>query len=114
APRRLHPTIMEVRMRPSRVFAATLFALSLSTISARAEDIPPTSSSPCVEQCATTAKAAFEACGAGGGTLDQCRQAAEAQYLQCTAGCPSAPPPPTGATPCLEQCGAQAQQAFQA
>src|SRR5439155_1187020 len=46
--------------------------------------------------------------------LEACRQAAEAQYLQCSAGCPSAPPPTTGGTPCLEQCGAQAQQAFQA
>ena len=101
-------------MRPSRVFAATLLALALSTMSARAEDPPPTGPSPCVQECATAARAAAETCQAGGGTLEACRQAAEAQYLQCTAGCPSAPPPTTGGTPCLEQCGAQAQQAFQA
>jgi len=45
-------------MRPSRVFAATLLALALSTMSARAEDPPPTGPSPCVQECATAARAA--------------------------------------------------------
>src|SRR5439155_1712632 len=83
APRRLHPTTTDARMRLSRVFAATLLALALSTMSARAEDPPPTGPSPCVQECATAARAAAETCQAGGGTLEACRQAASAQYLQC-------------------------------
>ena len=99
-------------MRPSRVLAATLFTLALSAVPVAAEDSPPPPSSPCVQQCTTDAKTTYMSCVAGGGSGEQCGQAARAQYLQCTAGCPTPPPPPPSGTPCLEQCGAQAEQAF--
>ena len=99
-------------MRPSRVLAATLFTLALSAVPVAAEDNPPPPPSPCVQQCTTDAKTTYMSCVAGGGSGEQCGQTARAQYLQCTAGCPTPPPPPPSGTPCLEQCGAQAEQAF--
>ncbi|TMB50399.1 MAG: hypothetical protein E6J56_21855 [Deltaproteobacteria bacterium] len=99
-------------MHPSRVLAATLFILALSAVPVAAEDSPPPPSSPCVQQCTTDAKTTYMSCVAGGGSGEQCGQTARAQYLQCTAGCPTPPPPPPSGTPCLEQCGAQAEQAF--